>query len=145
METRVYPCTYEKFVAGSVIEHLQGRTIFHNEHHLYCMLCMSRPGEPGVAHPGYLYSLLLGLTLHDLTGAVARHVEGNIKVITPVAIGDTIYAKTRVVSADEIDGKPHHGAVTVQTSGYTQNNTLFMSYVRHLVIRKSSHPKMTAC
>lgn len=127
---------YEDFTLGAVYKHWPGRTVYEGDNRFYCIMTMNLSYDEPVIHPGYLYSLLLGLSANDVTGNVVHHEELRIRNIEDVQYGDTIYAETEVLVVEEIDNKPGRGLVVVETHGYTQDRVMFMSYQRRMGVRK---------
>src|SRR5439155_26989214 len=52
----------------------------------------------------------------------------------PVFAGDTIYAESEVIGKRESNSRPHHGIVTVRTTGKKADGTVFMTFERSAVI-----------
>ncbi|MBY5775289.1 MaoC family dehydratase [Rhizobium leguminosarum] len=130
--------SFEDFIVGAVYRHWPGRTIYEGDHRFYCLITLNHYYQESVVHPGYLYSLLLGMSLNDLAGRLLFHEENQIVPINPVRYGDTIRAETEVLSKEEIADKPNRGIVLVRTRGFSQEGTLFMQYERRLGILKAS-------
>jgi acyl dehydratase len=127
---------FEDFTPGAVIEHWPGRTVSESDHRLYCLLTLNTAHEGPTVHVGYLYSLLLGLSLGDISVNAIYHHESDIVAIAPVHEGETIYCRSEVLVADEIPGKTDRGQVTLETRGYTHRETLFMSFRRQMAVRR---------
>ena len=57
----------------------------------------------------------------------------------PVFAGDTIYAESEVIGKRESASRPHHGIVTVRTSGKKADGTVFMTFERSALIPMRGH------
>ena len=56
-----------------------------------------------------------------------------------VFAGDTIYAESEVLSKRESESRPHHGIVTVRTTGKKADGTVFMTFERTVLIPMRGH------
>ena len=128
---------FEDFTPGLIIEHWPGRTVFEGDHRIYCMLTMNTHHDGPEVHVGYLYSLLLGLSMTDISINAIYHRESDIRAVAPFRQGDTIHCRSEVLIAEDIPGKPDRGRVVLETRGYTQANVMFMSFQRQMAVRRA--------
>lgn len=133
---------YEDFTPGTILEHWPGRTIGQSDHRLFCLLTLHTSHDGPLVHVAYLYSLMLGLSMSDVSANAIHHVESNIRQFEPVHEGDTIHCKTEISSIEEIAGKPDRGLVVLETRGYTQEGVLFMSFQRRMAVRRAPRPTL---
>jgi acyl dehydratase len=131
---------YEDFTPGAILEHWPGRTVGESDHRLFCLITLNTFHEGPTVHVAYLYSLLLGLSMNDVSVNAIYHRESQIREFESVHQGDTIYCKSEVLSAEAIADKPDRGLVTLETRGYTQHDVLFMSFQRRMAVRRAPRP-----
>lgn len=141
---------FEEFEDGEVIEHKLSKTIFESDNNLFSLLTMNH-------HPVHLnqdyanknqhgkilvvgtlvFSLAVGITVPDISGrAIANLDYENIDHKAPVFIGDTIYAKTKVLEKRGSRSKPDRGIIYAETVVSNQNNELILVFRRHVLIKK---------
>ena len=63
----------------------------------------------------------------------------DVKLTAPVFVGDTLYARTKVLDALGSKSRPGEGVVTTYTDGYKQDCTVVLSFERVSLVRKSGH------
>ncbi|HEY4558015.1 MAG TPA: MaoC family dehydratase [Enteractinococcus sp.] len=139
---------YEDFVIGDVYKHWPGKTVTEADNHQFCLLTMNHhpvhlDHEYAANHQGgkplvvgsYVYSLLLGMSVADVSGAaIANLATDELKHLEPVHHGDTIYGESEVLNARVSASKPDRGIVQVETRGYNQHGTLVCSYRRKVLV-----------
>ncbi|MGW0901313.1 MaoC/PaaZ C-terminal domain-containing protein, partial [Streptomyces goshikiensis] len=91
--------TYEEFEVGAVYKHWPGKTVTEYDDHLFCLLTMnhhplhmdSNYAEnttdfgKNVVVGNYIYSLLLGMSVPDVSGKAIANLE-IFPVLTPLAV-----------------------------------------------------------
>ena len=141
---------FEDFVVGETITHSLSKTIFESDNNLFCLLTMnyhpvhtnadyaSRQEHGKILVVGPLvFSLVVGMTVPDISGkAIANLDYESIKHLAPTFIGDTLYARTKVLECRESRSKTDRGIVYVETSGYNQDGVDVISFRRHVLIKK---------
>lgn len=140
----------EEFTAGEKIEHWPGRTITESDDIFFCSLTMNHHplhtdtayaqktqfGQCVVSGP-FVYSLVFGMTVDVISGkAIANLGTSEMQHIGPVHHGDTLYARSEILSVRESTGKPNCGIVTVHTEGVNQNGTVILTFIRAILIPK---------
>ncbi len=140
----------EDFVPGDVYRHWPGRTVTESDDHLFCMITMnhhplhtdawyaeiSAPQGRNVVVGNLVYSLVLGMSVPDVSGAAIANLEVEaIRHTRPTFHGDTIYAETRVVELRETS-KGDRGVVTVESKGINQHGDEVCSFRRKLLVWK---------
>jgi acyl dehydratase len=143
---------FEEFHVGDIYKHWPGKTVTESDNHLFCLLTMnhhplhldnhfaaqSQQGR-NVVVGSYIYSLLLGMSVTDVSGAAIANLEtGSLKHLQPVFHGDTIYGESEVLDVVESKSKPDRGVVQVETRGYNQDGLLVCTYRRKVLARKTS-------
>jgi len=141
---------YEEFSPGDVIEHSLSKTVFESDNNLFSLLTMnyhpvhtnidyaSRNQHGQILVVGTLvFSLVVGITVPDISGkAIANLGYEDIKHLAPTFIGDTLYARTRVISKRESNSKTDRGIVYVETIGYNQKGEDVISFRRNVLVKK---------
>jgi itaconyl-CoA hydratase len=143
----------EDFTIGDVYEHFPGRTITEtdniqfslltmNNHPMHCDSAFAAKSEFGkpLVNSGLTLAIVLGMTVADVSGkAIANLVWTEIKLTAPVHPGDTVYAESEVLEMRESKSRPTQGVVTVRTTGRKADGTVFMTFVRSVLIPKRGH------
>lgn len=143
---------YEDFKEGVVIEHALSKTIFESDNNLFSLLTMNcHPVHTNAAYASrqqhgqilvvgtLVFSLVVGISVPDISGkAIANLDYENIKHLAPTFIGDTIYARSRILNCTESKTKKDRGIIYVETVGYNQKGENVISFRRHVLIKKKS-------
>lgn len=138
---------YEDFIVGSIIEHSLSKTIFESDNNFFSLLTMNHhPVHLNVEHCAthqhnqilvvgtLVFSLVVGITVPDISGKAIANLEyESIKHLAPVFIGDTIYAKTKIIDKWQTSGK-NRGIVYVETIAYNQKCKNVLSFRRKVLI-----------
>ncbi|MGE0503367.1 MAG: MaoC family dehydratase [Rhizobiaceae bacterium] len=144
---------YEDFEVGAIYEHRPGRTISEADNTWFTLLTMnthplhfdaeyaakSEFGKMVVSSPLTL-AIVAGMSVSDVSQkAIANLGWTDIELTAPVFVGDTIYAESEVLEKRESKSRPTQGIVTVATRGMKADGTVFMRYVRKILIPKRGH------
>lgn len=138
----------EDFEVGDVYEHRPGRTITEadniqfslltmNTHPLHCDAAYAAKSEFGrlLVNSGLSLAIVLGMSVADVSGkAIANLGWSEIQLVAPVFCGDTIYAESEVLAIRESKSRPTQGIVTVATTGKKADGTVFMTFVRSVLV-----------
>lgn len=141
---------FEDFIPGQVIEHSLSKTVFESDNNLFCLLTMnyhpvhtnqdyaSRQQHGRILVVGTLvFSLVVGMTVPDISGkAIANLDYEEVRHLAPTYIGDTLYAKSRILGCRESRSKADRGIIYVETSGFNQNGIEVLRFRRHVLIKK---------
>lgn len=141
---------YDEFIEGETIHHELSKTIFESDNNLFSLLTMNH--HPVHINTQYaennqhgqilvvgtlVFSLVVGITVPDISGkAIANLGYDNIEHLSPVFIGDTIYARTKIISKKDSASKPDRGIVYVETVGYNQNNIDVIKFRRKVLVKR---------
>src|SRR3954453_8278482 len=124
--------TYEEFEVGAVYKHWPGKTVTEYDDHLFCLLTMnhhplhmdSNYAEnttdfgKNVVVGNYIYSLLLGMSVPDVSGKAIGNLEvGSLRLVPPAFHGGTIYRETTILEKTESKSKDDRGIGHVETIG----------------------------
>jgi acyl dehydratase len=141
--------TFEEFEVGAVYKHWPGKTITEYDNHLFCLLTMNhhplhldsnyaeRATDFGrtVVVGNYIYSLLLGLSVPDVSGKAIANLEvESLRHIAPTFAGDTLYGQTTVLDKVRSTSKPDRGVVSVETIGFNQDGTVVGTFRRKVMV-----------
>ncbi|MGD9915536.1 MAG: MaoC family dehydratase [Rhizobiaceae bacterium] len=144
---------FEDFEVGAIYEHRPGRTISEADNTWFTLLTMnthplhfdaeyaakSEFKRMVVSSPLTL-AIVSGMSVSDVSQkAIANLGWTDINLTAPVFVGDTIYAESEVLDKRESKSRPTQGIVTVATRGLKADGTLFMSYVRKILVPKRGH------
>ena len=117
---------YEEFEVGAVYRHWPGKTVTEYDDHLFCLLTMNHHPLHMDAHyaetasqfkrnvvvGNYIYSLLLGMSVPDVSGKAIANLEvESLRHVAPTFHGDTIYGETTVLDKREsgLEARPGRG------------------------------------
>jgi acyl dehydratase len=145
---------YEEFEVGAVYRHWPGKTVTEYDDHLFCLLTMNHHPLHMDAHYAetatqfrrnvvvgdYIYSLLLGMSVPDVSGKAIANLEvESLRHVAPTFHGDTIYGETTVLDKRESGSKPDRGVVSVETRGYNQDGTMVCVFRRKVMVPKKEY------
>lgn len=140
----------DDFAVGEEIEHTLSKTVLESDNNLFCLLTMNH--HPVHTNADYaekeqhgkllvagtlVFSLVVGISVPDISGkAIANLDYESVLHLAPVFIGDTLYAKTKILDKRESKSKPDRGVVYVETVGYNQDLVPVISFRRHVLVKK---------
>ncbi|MBI1757662.1 MAG: MaoC family dehydratase [Actinobacteria bacterium] len=140
---------FEEFEVGATYRHWPGKTVTEYDDHLFCLLTMNHhPLHLDANYAGsstdfgrnvvvgnYIYSLLLGMSVPDVSGKAIANLEvESLRHLAPTFHGDTIYGETTVLSTTESRSKADRGVVQVETRGHNQDGTLVCVFRRKVLV-----------
>jgi len=143
---------FEDFTVGDVIRHARGKTVEGLENVLITNLVMNtaqahfnehsmKDSQYGrrLSYGGVNFSLVMGLAMQD-TGenALAELGMDNIRLQNPVVHGDTLYAYSEVLSAEDSE-QEDAGIVTFRHYGVNQDDKQVFQGDRRMLIKRRSH------
>jgi len=141
---------FEDFSKGEVIEHELSKTITESDNNLFSLLTMNH-------HPLHLnrdyaaksqhgqilvvgtlvFSLVVGMTVPDISGkAIANLGYERIEHLHPVYLGDTLYARTRILDMIPSRSKSDRGIIYVETTAYNQDGIEVLGFRRKVLIKR---------
>ena len=144
---------FEEFTDGRQFVHHWGRTITDGDNALFSTAtCNWNPmhlnaefarahGHPGVVvNPMLVLCTVVGLSVEDLSEAGGPFLGMEDVVFhAPVYPGDTLTARSTVVSAVDSASRPAFGIVTWHTEGRNQRDEVVVSYRRTNLVAKRKH------
>ncbi len=143
---------FEEFIVDEIISHSLSKTLFESDNNLFSLLTMNHHPIHTNCHYAeqtqhsrilavgtLVFSIVVGMTVPDISGkAIANLGYENIEHLAPVFIGDTLYAKTKILSKRESKTKNDRGIIYVETIGYNQENKEVIKFRRNVLIKKES-------
>jgi itaconyl-CoA hydratase len=143
---------FEDFVVGDVYRHPLGRTISEADNTWFTLLTMNtheahfnadfaERTEFGriLVNSGLTVAIVLGQSVTDVSQqAIANLGWGDIELVHPVFVGDTLYAESLVVEARPSRSRPEAGIVTVRTRGLNQHGETCLRWRRSVLVRRRS-------
>lgn len=150
MNQSVLGLYYEDFEVGAEIKHALSKTIFESDNNFFSLLTMNHhPVHTNVDYASknqhgkvlvvgtLVFSLVVGMTVPDISGkAIANLGYENIKHLAPTFIGDTLYARTRILDKRDSRSKNDRGVIYVETIGYNQRGEDVISFRRNVLVKK---------
>ncbi len=150
---------FEDFEVGATYKHWPGKTVTEFDDHMFCLLTMNHHPLHLDAHyagantqfgrnvvvGNYIYSLLLGMSVPDVSGKAIANLEvESLKHVAPTFHGDTVYGETTVLDKVESKSKDDRGVVSVETRGLNQDGTLICTFRRKVMVPKRSAAEAAA-
>jgi itaconyl-CoA hydratase len=147
--------SFEEFHQGDVFEHHWGRTINAGDNSLFttatlahCPLYFNAEYARAHGHPDVVVNPMLvactvvGISVEDLSEAGGPFLGINgLEFHRPVYPGDTLTARSTVVSTRESASRGNFGIVTWRTEARNQRDELVISYERtNLVAKRRGAP-----
>lgn len=140
---------FEDFEVGQVIQHATPRTITAGDVSLYSALYGTRfavqSAESFAQKIGYerapvddllVFHMVFGKTVPDISlNAVANLGYAACRFLSPVYPGDTLTAVSEVIGLRE-NANRTSGVVYVRSTGFNQDGTEVLDYVRWVMVRK---------
>ena len=147
---------FEEFSVGEVIKHWPGRTITEADCTWFALLTMNQHPVHSDAHYAatqtqhgqrlvlgpLVFSIGIGMTVADVSGRAIANLE--IEKIThdhPTFIGDTLYSESTVLALRE-SKQGDRGIVSVETVATNQRGEQVLTFIRHVLVPKRSHPTL---
>jgi acyl dehydratase len=95
---------------------------------------------PNVVVGSYMYSLLLGMSVPDVSGQAIANLEvESLRHIAPTFHGDPIYGQTTDLEKALSHSKPDRGIVKVETVGFNQDGTVVCTFRRKVMVPTQEH------
>jgi itaconyl-CoA hydratase len=144
---------YEDFIVGDVYEHRPGRTLSEADNTWFTLLTMnthpmhfdaeyakaSEFGRCIICSP-LTVAIMVGMSVSDVSQkAIANLGWTDIKLTYPLFAGDTLYSASEVKDKRESGSRPGAGLVTVETTGFNQNEKIVCTFTRTMLIAKRGH------
>ena len=143
---------YEDFEIGDVYQHPLGRTVTQTDNIWFTLLTMNpNPihfdahyasqtafGKP-LVDSTFTLALVTGLSVSDISQNGINLGWDDIRMQAPVYEGDTIYARSTVLSKRQSKSHSDRGIIQVKTTGYNQDGTIILTFKRSIMVYKQGH------
>ena len=137
--------SYEEFEVGATYKHWPGKTVTEFDDHMFCLLTMNHHPlhldtnyaeettqfGKNVVVGNYVYSLLLGMSVADVSGKAIANLEvESLRHVAPVFHGDTLYCETEIVQKRASGSRPGQAVVTMRHTGRNQRGEVVATATR---------------
>src|SRR3954449_6865725 len=141
--------SYEEFEVGATYKHWPGKTVTEYDDHLFCLLTMNHHPlhldvhyeedttdfGKNVVVGNYVYSLLIGMSVPDVSGQAIANLEvESLRHVGPASHGDPLCGETPVLDKRPSSSKTDRGVVTVETRGHNQDGKLGCVFRRKVMV-----------
>ena len=143
---------YEDFEVGDVYQHRIGRTITESDNTWFTLVTLNLNqihfNADYAARTEFKKPLVNSvLTLAIITGMTVEDVSENginlgwdeVRLSSPVFVGDTLYAETEVLEKRESKSRPQQGIVHIKTRGIKQDGVVVIEFKRTIMVWKKAH------
>ena len=144
---------YEQFIVRDTYAHRPGRTISETDNTWFTLLTMNthplhfdkeyaNKSEFGqiLVNSAFTVSLVVGMSVRDVSqNAIANLGWKEIRLPSPVFVGDTLYAESTVLEKRESNSRPNAGIVKVSTLGKKSDGTVVCDFERTMLIPKQGY------
>jgi len=140
---------FEDFEIGDVYRHALGRTITATDNIWFTLLTVNTNplhfdrtyaektefGRP-IVNSTLILALVTGLSVSDISINAVNLGWDEVRLSHPVFEGDTIHARSEVLSKRESKSRPHMGIVSFKTTGFNQDETTVIEFKRTILVYK---------
>ena len=144
---------FEDFRVGDVYEHPLGRTILDADNTWFTLLTQNTnpihfdevwSAQTEFKRPLVNSCLTLALVTGQSVTDISQNVVANlgwdeVRLTHPVYAGDTIYSRSEVVETRPSGSRPHAGIVKVRTTGFNQDGTVVIEFLRTVMVYRRGH------
>jgi acyl dehydratase len=144
---------FEDFAVGDEYRHPLGRTVSEADNTWFTLLTMNTnqthfnadyaagtPYGKMLVNSCLTVAVVTGLSVLDISQhAVANLGWDEIRLPHPVFVGDTLYARSTVLSARGSASRPYAGIVTCATTGFNQDGVDVITWRRTMMIYRRGH------
>ena len=140
---------FEDFAVGQVFEHRPGRTFTAEENRQLTfraadLLARNADdqynqnvyGGENIVNETFVLSAVTAMTTKTFNKVVANLGWTDVKLPTPVKVGDTIYAESELLGKRESQSRPGQAVLHVRTRAVNQEGEEVCSFERKLLIYK---------
>ena len=143
---------YEDFEVGDIYRHVFGRTVTQTDNIWFTLLTVNpNPihfdvhyasktefGRP-LVDSTFTLAVVTGLSVSDVSQNGINLGWDEVRLPAPVYEGDTIYAQSEVISKRESKSHPERGIIQVKTTGYNQDGTVVLTFLRSIMVYKNGY------
>ena len=146
---------FEDFSAGQVLEHHRGRSITEYDNTRWTLASMNTaqghfnreftpatedgPAAGPIVNGALVLALAIGLTTSDICGdSLGALGLDEVRFRAPVFPGDTLYARSDIVSLEDDPEHPDAGVVTYRIECTNQHDAVVAQVLRAVRIKKAA-------
>jgi len=144
---------FEDFEVGDVYEHPLGRTVTTTDNMWFTLLTQNTApihvdhayaaqtefGKP-LVDSTFTIALVTGQSVSDVSQNVFANLGWDeVRLPAPVFEGDTIYSRSEVLDRRESKSRSNVGILTVKTTGFNQEGTVVITFMRTIMVYKREH------
>ena len=143
---------FEDFEPGDIFEPSLGRTITQADNIWFTLLTVNtNPIHFDAAYAArtefkrplvdstFTLALVTGLSVSDVSLNAINLGWDDVKLPAPVFEGDTLYARSEVLETRASGSRPNMGIVKLRTSGFNQEGTLVIEFLRTIMVYRRGH------
>ena len=143
---------YEDFEPGDTYRHPVGRTITQADNIWFTLLTVNNNPIHFDSHYSSLtefrkplvdstftLALVTGLSVIDVSQNAINLGWDEVRLPAPVFDGDTLYAESTIIEKRESKSRPNMGIVKLRTTGFNQDGTIVIEFVRTIMVYKRGH------
>ena len=149
---------YEDLEVGDVFRSRLGRTITEADNVWFTCLTLNtnqihfnvpyaertQYGQP-LVNSAFTLALITGMTVPDTSeNAAANLAWTDIKLPSPVFVGDTLWAESEILDKRESRSNPSVGIVAMRSRGINQRREVVIEFKRTFMIYKRDAPEVEA-
>lgn len=148
----------DEIEVGLVIEHRPAVTVTESLHAAWLQLT----GNPAPVHSDVVFcertgrdqplvcgivtlSLMLTASVRSISAMTPANLAmDDVRLTSPVHVGDTLRAESEIVSARPSRSRPDHGVVQCRTTGFNQRDEVVIDFTRTFLVPAESATFRTA-
>ena len=144
---------YEDFQVGDVYEHPLGRTLLEADNTWFTLLTqntnpihfddhysLQTEFQKPLINSCLTLALVTGQSVTDLSQNVMANLGWDeVRMPHPVFAGDTIYSRSEILEKRESKSRPNVGIVKAKTTGFNQDGTIVIEFLRTFMVYKRGH------
>jgi len=133
---------------GCTFKHWPGKTITESDNNIFCLMTMNHHPihidslysqktrfKKKLVVGTYVFSLVVGMTVKDISlSAIANLGYEKITHLRPVFIGDTLYAKSKVLSKRKSKKNNKNYVIEIETFAENQKKKNIIYFKRFILI-----------
>lgn len=144
---------FEDFVPGDIYYHPFGKTVTEADNQTFTLTtqnvakthldahyaAQTEFGRP-LVNSTFTLALVTGQSTIDLSMNVFANLGWDeVRLPHPVAVGDTIYSRSKVLTTRPSGSRPAVGLVTVASEGFNQDGVVVISFRRTFLVYRRGH------
>lgn len=144
---------FEDFEVGRIYAHRLGRTVIDADNAWFSLITLGinqvhfnddyasrTPFGKSIVPSPFTLAVVTGISATEFgQNTVANLGWMEVELPKPVVVGDTIYARSKVLSKRESASRPYAGIVEVQSEGFNQDGVIVLTFRRKLMVYRQGH------